>query len=143
MTLSRCSLISTHMQAAIVTLQVSNSCLNQLPFDPQVNLPHIISGAPVALIAAGRGILMKVKKSRERRGENALFSSLPESPARHQQELNASGKWKHHGYLLQAGNLSLSGLSETLTSLPTIPLCYGTITVTVFQLLVGLTLLRN
>lgn len=61
-------------------------------FDPEVNLPHIISGALVALIATGHGILMKVKKCRERRGENTLFSSLPESPPRHQQELNVSGK---------------------------------------------------
>lgn len=86
-------------------------------FDPEVNLPHIISGALVALIATGHGILMKVKKSRERRGENTLFSSLPESPPRHQQELNVSGNWKHHGYLLQAGNLSLSVLFETQVSL--------------------------
>lgn len=101
-------------------------------FDPQVNLPRIISGAPVALIATGHGILMKVKKSTKHRGENTLFSSLPESPPRHRQELNVSGKWEHHGYLLQAGNLSLSVLFETL-SLPTIPLCYGTIMVMVFS----------
>lgn len=61
-------------------------------FDPQVNLSRIISAALVALIATGRGILMKVKKSREHRGENSLFSSLPESPPRHGRALSVSGE---------------------------------------------------
>lgn len=56
---------------------------------------------------------MKVKRSREHGGENTLFSSLPESPPRHRGELNVSGKWEHHGYLLQAGNLLQSVLLET------------------------------
>lgn len=72
-------------------------------FDLQVNLSRV-SGAPVALIAMGHGILMKVKKSREHRGENMLFSCLPESPPCHQRGLNVSGRWEHHSYLLQSGN---------------------------------------
>lgn len=72
---------------------------------------------PVALIATGHGILMKVKKSREHRGENTLFSSLPEPPPRHTQELNVSEKWERHGYKLQAGRIfTISAVFENTKS---------------------------